>query len=206
MSDGELEEGQTWEGLQCLAHYGLDNVIICVDVNGMQCDGATSDQMPEPINSRAEAFDVKRDCRWAYMDAIDQAINHTDHKGQPLVVLCYTNSAQGIPLLEPRKPKLHYVRFGSEEESQAYQEYLDNWQFEGDATWYNRAQPHAQNLVITRQRGRKRLSYLATQQWQNATSFVMPILIGLARAWLNRTCLGGLEAWHERISTIRPYV
>ena len=136
MSDGELEEGQTWEGLQCLAHYGLDNVIICVDVNGMQCDGATSDQMLlEPINSRAEAFGCKVVIVDGHdMDAIDQAINYTDHKGQPLVVLCYTNSAQGIPLLEPRKPKLHYVRFGSEEESQTYQEYLDNWRFEGDAT------------------------------------------------------------------------
>ena len=90
MSDGELEEGQTWEGLQCLAHYKLDNVIICVDVNGMQCDGATADQMQlEPINSRAEAFGAKVVTVDGHdVDAIDQAINHTSHPGQPLVVLC----------------------------------------------------------------------------------------------------------------------
>lgn len=132
MSDGELEEGQTWEGLQCLAHYGLDNVIICVDVNGMQCDGATSDQMQlEPINSRAESFGCKVVTLNGHdVEAIDQAINHTDHKGQPLMVLCYTNSAQGIPLLEARKPKLHYVRFGSEAEIATYQDFLDEWDSE----------------------------------------------------------------------------
>lgn len=135
MSDGELEEGQTWEGLQCLAHYGADNVVICVDVNGMQCDGATADQMQlEPINSRAEAFGAHVVVVDGHdVEALDQAINHTDHKGKPLVVLCYTNSAQGIPLLEHRKPKLHYVRFGSKEEIATYQDFLDNWTFEGDA-------------------------------------------------------------------------
>ena len=43
-----------------------------------------------PINSRAEAFGCKVVVADGHdMDEIDQAINHTDHKGQPLVVLCY---------------------------------------------------------------------------------------------------------------------
>ena len=132
MSDGELEEGQTWEAFQCLAHYGLDNLVVCVDVNGMQCDGATADQtLIEPINSRAKAFG----CDVAVVDghdveAIDDAINHTDHKAKPLVVLCYTNSAEGVPMLENRKPKLHYVRFGSTDERSEYQEFLKNWEFD----------------------------------------------------------------------------
>ena len=132
MSDGELEEGQTWEGLQCLAHYKMDNVVILVDVNGMQCDGATRDILNmEPINSRMEAFGCKALVVDAHdVDAIDTAINGTDHPGQPLVILCYSNSSEGIPLLDHRKPKLHYVRFGSEEEMQRYQDFLDTWRFE----------------------------------------------------------------------------
>ena len=132
MSDGELEEGQTWEGIQSLAQYKLDNVVICVDVNGMQCDGATADQINlEPINQRIEAFGGKPVVVNGHdVDAIDAAINATDHQGQPLVVLCYTNSAQGIPLLNARKPKLHYVRFGSKEEMELFQQFHDSWEFE----------------------------------------------------------------------------
>ena len=131
MSDGELEEGQTWEGFQSLAQFELDNVVVCVDVNGMQCDGATADQMKlEPIDARIEAFGCKAVIVNAHdVDAIDAAINNTEHKGKPLVVLCYSNSAQGIPLLEDRKPKLHYVRFGGKEEMDRYQTFYDNWQF-----------------------------------------------------------------------------
>jgi len=129
MSDGELEEGQTWEAVQSLAHYELDNVIVCVDVNGMQCDGATADTMNiEPINSRVEAFGGTA----AVVDghdvgAIDRAINTTEHAGKPLFVLCYTNSAQGVPQLESRKPYLHFVRFGSEGERDIYREHLAAW-------------------------------------------------------------------------------
>ncbi|WP_136442642.1 transketolase [Pacificoceanicola onchidii] len=132
MSDGELEEGQTWEGLQCLAHYKMDNVIVIVDVNGMQCDGATADMMNvEPINTRIEAFGCKAVVVDAHdVEAIDAAINETEHAGQPLVILCYSNSSEGIPLLDHRKPKLHYVRFGSAEETAQYQDFLDNWTFE----------------------------------------------------------------------------
>ena len=40
MSDGELQEGQTWEALQVIRHYNLNNMAIIVDMNGQQCDGA----------------------------------------------------------------------------------------------------------------------------------------------------------------------
>ncbi|MFK7802387.1 MAG: transketolase, partial [Anaerolineae bacterium] len=50
--------------------------------------------------------------------------------GKPHFVLCYTDTAQGIPLLEERKPKLHYVRFKSEEEMAHYQTFLDEMIFE----------------------------------------------------------------------------
>ena len=129
MSDGELQEGQTWEGLQCLAQYALDKLIICVDVNGMQCDGATAEQMTlEPISQRIAAFGAKvLSIDGHDVDAIDTAINHTPHSNQPLVILCYSNSAQGIPLLEARKPKLHFVRFADAAEVHRYKRFLHDW-------------------------------------------------------------------------------
>ncbi|MEM6431864.1 MAG: 1-deoxy-D-xylulose-5-phosphate synthase N-terminal domain-containing protein [Deinococcota bacterium] len=117
MSDGELEEGQTWEAVQALAFYKLDNVIVYVDVNGQQVDGLTKDVMNiEPIDARLEGFGataIKVDGH--DVDALADAINHKE-AGKPLFVLCYTNSAEGIPMLETRKPHLHFVRFKTDAE------------------------------------------------------------------------------------------
>lgn len=133
MSDGELEEGQTWEAIQVLAHYKIDSVIVCVDVNGMQYDGATKDVMNiEPIAARVEAFGGRAVAVDGHdVDAIDRAIETTEHAGRPLVVLCYTDSTRGIPLLAPRKPHLHFVRFKDEAELGRFREFASQWSFEG---------------------------------------------------------------------------
>lgn len=132
LSDGELEEGQTWEAVQALAFYKLDNLITCVDVNGQQVDGKTSEVMNiEPISSRLEAFgarvirvDGHRITELA--DALDQKSGD----GRPMFVLAYTNSSQGIPLLDDRKPKLHFVRFKDEVEVRQYTEWLGRMEAE----------------------------------------------------------------------------
>jgi transketolase len=41
LSDGELDEGSTWEAAMSCAHHGLDNVTAIVDVNALQADGPT---------------------------------------------------------------------------------------------------------------------------------------------------------------------
>ena len=129
MSDGELEEGQTWEAVQCLHHYDLDNVFICVDVNGMQYDGATADVMNiEPITSRVEGFGgVAVTVDGHDVEAIDAAIHDTPHEHKPLFVLCYTDSARQVPMLEERKPKLHFVRFKDDEELAAAKTFAESW-------------------------------------------------------------------------------
>ena len=112
MSDGELEEGQTWEAIQALAFYKMDKVVAYVDVNGQQVDGYTKDVMNiEPIAARLRAFGASV----VRVDGHDpealEAAAESNGSGQPVVVLCYTNSAQGMVMLEEHKPHLHYVRF-----------------------------------------------------------------------------------------------
>ena len=116
MSDGELEEGQTWEGIQAAAHYKLDNLVVLVDVNGQQYDGWTKDVMNiEPINSRLEAFGAA--CVTVDGHDVSQIVEavKTDTGGKPLFVLCYTNTTEGLPELDYRKPHLHFVRFKDNE-------------------------------------------------------------------------------------------
>lgn len=135
MSDGELEEGQTWEAVQALAFYKMDTVVVCVDVNGMQYDGATKDVMNiEPISARIEAFGgVAVTVDGHDVEAIDRAISRTPHDGKPLFLLSYSDSTRGIPLLAPRKPHLHFVRFKDDAEIAQYRAFADEWsQFKDD--------------------------------------------------------------------------
>lgn len=126
MSDGELEEGQTWEAVQCLAHYKIDNVIVVIDVNGQQVDGLTRDVMNiEPIAGRIEGFGARTIIVDGHdVEALDAAINSVPN-GRPLFVLAYTDSAKGIPLLESRKPLLHFVRFNDDAEKRQFTEFLN---------------------------------------------------------------------------------
>ncbi len=125
MSDGEFQIGQTWEALQAMSFHGLDNVIIYVDVNGFQCDGRMSGVMNiEPLDKRLRAFG----CRAVRVnghdiDAITKA-GSLKPDGRPIVVLAYTDACRGIKALKSRMPKMHYVRFGSEEEKASYAEAL----------------------------------------------------------------------------------
>lgn len=45
ISDGECQEGMIWEAAMSSAHYQLNNLIVYVDVNGIQIDGHTKDVM-----------------------------------------------------------------------------------------------------------------------------------------------------------------
>ena len=125
MSDGEFQSGQTWEAIQALSFYGLDRIGIYVDVNGQQCDGKMSDVMNiEPLRTRLEAFGARVFAVDGHDPVQLSGPAELDPDGRPLVVLAYTNPCQGIPLLERRRPKLHYVRFKDESERAEYEDFL----------------------------------------------------------------------------------
>lgn len=121
MSDGELQEGQTWEAFQAMAWYKLDNIGVYIDMNGQQCDGAMDSVMNiEPVVDRLTAFGV----RVFEVDGHDiEALVRPatlDPDGRPLVVLARTDPTRGIPLLKERAPKLHTVKFKHDAERERY--------------------------------------------------------------------------------------
>ncbi len=128
MSDGEFQIGQTWEALEILNFYKLDNVAAIVDVNGQQADGAMKDVLNiEPLQERIEAFGahvIKIDGH--NVEEIVEAAAYRP-EGKPLVILAYTSPYCSIDLLQSRSPKLHYVRFKSAEERASYAALLGAW-------------------------------------------------------------------------------
>ena len=105
LGDGELAEGQVWEATMFAAHYGLDNLCITVDVNGLQIDGATADVMnTEPIDKKFEAFG----CAVLKIDGHDYealeraftAFHANKSSGKPTVILMKTIKGKDISFME----------------------------------------------------------------------------------------------------------
>lgn len=119
LSDGELQEGQTWEALQVISHYNLNNLAIIIDMNQQQCDGAMSSVLQlGNAADKLRAFGAHVcEIDGHDIDALYQASEIRPQQGV-LVILAQTNPYQGMDFLAKRAPKLHYVRFQSQQEAQ----------------------------------------------------------------------------------------
>ncbi len=125
LSDGELQEGQTWEAFQAASFYKLDNLIVYVDLNRHQLEGYTKDVMDlEPLADRFEAFGA----RCVHVDGHDidelKVCDRIKHEGKPLVVLCETSPTHGVPVFAHREPYMHFIR-PKEDELQMAKDFLD---------------------------------------------------------------------------------
>jgi len=118
LSDGELNEGSTWEAAMSASHWKLDNLIAIIDVNNQQADGHSSEVLAfEPIVDRWQAFGwftqrVDGNNIDALVSAFDAARNHTG--AQPRVIICDTKMGKGVDFLETRE-KTHFIRVDENE-------------------------------------------------------------------------------------------
>ncbi len=103
LSDGECDEGQTWEAVMAAAHFKLDNLTAIVDNNGLQLSGRNSDIMSlEPLNEKFAAFG------WHVFDVdghdLDQLLNALEKakkvRGQPAVIIAHTVKGKGVSFME----------------------------------------------------------------------------------------------------------
>lgn len=117
-SDGELDEGSTWEAAMSAGSFGLDNLIGIVDVNNMQADGPSTQQLNfEPLKPKFEAFNwfaqrVDGNDIDALVAAFDKARTHPGK--QPRIVICDTKMGRGVPFLEARE-RNHFLRVEADE-------------------------------------------------------------------------------------------
>lgn len=118
LSDGELNEGSTWEAAMSASHWKLDNLIAIIDVNNQQADGHSSEVLAfEPIVDRWQAFGwftqrVDGNDIDALVSAFDAARAHTG--AQPRVIICDTKMGKGVDFLETRE-KTHFIRVDENE-------------------------------------------------------------------------------------------
>ncbi|MFK4641187.1 transketolase [Paenarthrobacter histidinolovorans] len=120
LSDGELDEGSTWEAAMGAHHHQLGNLIAMVDINALQADGATNTVLrTEPVTEKWESFGwytqrVDGNDVGALLAAFDNIAAVAAPVGRPSVILCDTKVGRGVPLLETRE-KAHFMRIEENE-------------------------------------------------------------------------------------------
>ena len=103
LSDGECEEGQTWEAALSAAHFGLDNLTAIVDYNGIQLSGWTCDIMNlEPFFRKWQAFGWRTiDIDGHDFDQILSACQRAEKtKNKPTVIIAHTIKGKGVSFME----------------------------------------------------------------------------------------------------------
>lgn len=103
MSDGEQEEGSTWEAVMFIGKNKLSNLIAVIDRNNIQIDGTTEVVMPlESLADKYRAFnwsviEVDGNNIVEFVEAIDKA---KEEKEKPTVIIAHTVPGKGVPEIE----------------------------------------------------------------------------------------------------------
>ena len=105
LGDGEIQEGQVWEASMLAGHRKLDNLVVIVDNNNLQIDGAISEvNSPYPIDKKFEAFNFHvinvdghnfDELRAAFKEA-------RETKGMPTAIIAKTVKGKGVSFMEDK--------------------------------------------------------------------------------------------------------
>lgn len=126
-SDGELQEGSTWEAIMSASHYKLGNLTVFLDRNRIQLDGWTEETMTlEPINERYKAFgwnviEVDGHNMNEIHDAIQKSKEVGEKESKPTVIIAHTIKGKGVSFMEDQV-KYHGVPPTDDELKQGLEE------------------------------------------------------------------------------------
>jgi transketolase len=106
LGDGEVQEGNVWEGAMFASHERLDNLIAILDRNRLQIEGFTEDVMTlDPLEDKWKAFgwtvleledgnDIKQ-----ILTVLDKAV---ERQGKPKIIIANTIKGKGVSFMENR--------------------------------------------------------------------------------------------------------
>jgi transketolase len=110
LSDGEMQEGSTWEAAMSASHFRLDGLVALVDCNGIQADGPVVLDM-EPVADKWRAFgwqtsEIDGNDMRMVVGALADARNRN---GKPKAIVLRTLPGKGVPRIETSE-KSHFFR------------------------------------------------------------------------------------------------
>jgi transketolase len=110
LSDGEMQEGSTWEAAMSASHFGLDGLVALIDCNGIQADGPMVLDM-EPVAAKWRAFgwdtvEIDGNDMASVVGALEYARNRN---AKPKAIVLRTLPGKGVPRIETSE-KSHFFR------------------------------------------------------------------------------------------------
>jgi transketolase len=104
LSDGDIQEGETWEGAAAAVHFDVPNLTAIVDYNHLQTDGTTEEVMDTgDVRAKFEAFgwdSIEIDGH--DMAAIVEALERSRTLDRPAAIVCQTKKGRGVSFMEDR--------------------------------------------------------------------------------------------------------
>lgn len=102
LGDGELNEGQVWEGFFTISKYNLNNLICFIDRNKMQLSGESKDIMPlEPLAEKFASFNLNViEADGHDFDQIITAFDSAKKSDKPSVIIFNTIMGKGVSFME----------------------------------------------------------------------------------------------------------
>jgi transketolase len=130
LSDGELQEGSTWEAMMIAPTLGLKNIVAVVDLNDFQSLGRASEIHPNfyPVIDKVQAFgwetvEVDGHDQQEIFDAVSSRVGNA-----PMMVIARTIKGKGVSYME-NVPIWHYRSPSPEEYQQALAELAKETEF-----------------------------------------------------------------------------
>jgi transketolase len=119
MSDGEMNEGTTWESAMVASHHNLDNLVILVDKNNWQAMGKTEDVLRIDLPKMWDSFGFDVSCVDGHnFNEIETSVGNSS---RPKVVICETIKGKGISFMENHLT-YHYKHVSDEDYREALKE------------------------------------------------------------------------------------
>lgn len=114
ISDGECDEGSTWEAALAAAHHKLDNLTVILDNNGQQGFGYTNDVLTlAPLKQKWSSFGFNViEVDGHNIMALTKALLYTK-KEKPTIVIAKTVLGKGVSFME-QKVDWHYLPLNQE--------------------------------------------------------------------------------------------
>jgi len=115
MSDGEWQEGSTWEALIFACHHKLNNLTVLIDHNGLQGFGSTSDVASmNPLELKLAGFEIDLSVVDGHVPQDIESALHRKGTDKVRVIILKTTKANGIPSLAD-KMESHYLPLSKEQ-------------------------------------------------------------------------------------------
>jgi transketolase len=126
LSEGDCDEGSTWEAALFAGHYKLNNLVVIIDNNHLQGFGKTEDVLNlEPLSEKWKSFNfevvvAENGNDFQSIASAFENLKQTD-PGKPKCIIAQTTKGSGVSYME-NKLEWHYLPMGLSQYEQALKE------------------------------------------------------------------------------------